>query len=143
PADLKANLNRRKTVDSLGRYRRLRPSRAPRGSAALARGALPSDIVAVVRSRATVADFAARGVQVREADYSEPDSMRAALAGVNRLLLVSSSEAGQRVVHHTNVIDAAKAVRVSRILYTSMLKTDAATNPFSADHLAIELALRE
>ena len=62
-----------------------------------------------MRSRATVADFAARGVQVREADYSEPDSMRAALAGVNRLLLVSSSEAGQRVVHHTNVIDAAVA----------------------------------
>jgi len=56
---------------------------------------------------------------------------------------VSSSEAGQRVVHHTNVIDAAKAVRVSRILYTSMLNTDVATNPFSADHRASELALRE
>ena len=81
----------------------------------LARGVLPSGIVAVVRSRATVADFVARGVQVREADYSEPQTMRAALAGVNCLLLVSSSEAGQRVVHHTNVIDAANAVRVSRI----------------------------
>lgn len=85
----------------------------------LARGVLPSGMVAVVRSRATVADFVARGVQVREADYSEPHTMRAALAGVNRLLLVSSSDAGQRVVHHTNVIDAAKAVRVSRILYTA------------------------
>ena len=84
----------------------------------LARGVLPAGIVAVVRSRVTV-------------------------AGVNRLLLVSSSEAGQRVVHHTNVIGAAKAVRVSRILYTSMLKTDVATNPFSADQLASEIALRE
>jgi NAD(P)-dependent dehydrogenase (short-subunit alcohol dehydrogenase family) len=102
----------------------------------LARGVLPSDIVAVVRSRATVADFVARGVQAREADYSEPDTLRAALAGVTRLPLVSSSEAGQHVVHHTNVINAAKAVRVSRILYTSMLNTDVATNPFSADHLA-------
>ena len=109
----------------------------------LARGVLPSDIVAVVRSRATVAAFVARGVQVREADYSEPDTMRAALAGVNRLLLVSSSDAGQRVVHHTNVIDAARSVQVSRILYTSMLNTDVATNPFSAEHLASELALRE
>ena len=109
----------------------------------LARSVLPSDIVAVVRSRARAADFVARGVQVREADYSEPDSMRAALAGVTRLLLVSSSEAGQRVVHHTNVIDAAKSVGVFRILYTSMLKTDVATNPFSADHLTSELALRE
>ena len=69
--------------------------------------------------------------------------MRGALAGLTRLLLVSSSEAGQRVVHHTNVIDAAKSVRVSRILYTSMLNTDVATNPFSADHRASELALRE
>jgi NAD(P)H dehydrogenase (quinone) len=109
----------------------------------LARGVLPSGIVAVVRSRATVGDFAARGVHVREADYSEPDTLRAALAGVTRLLLVSSSEAGQRVVHHTNVIDAAKSVRVSRVLYTSMLNTDVAINPFSADHLASELALRK
>jgi NAD(P)H dehydrogenase (quinone) len=69
----------------------------------LARGVLPSGIVAVVRSRARVADFVARGVQVREADYSEPQTMRVALAGVNCLLLVSSSEAGQRVVHHANV----------------------------------------
>jgi NAD(P)H dehydrogenase (quinone) len=109
----------------------------------LARGVLASDIVAVVRYRAKVADFVARAVHVREADYSEPDSLRVALAGVTRLLLVSSSEAGHRVVHHTNVIDAAKDVRVSRILSTSMLKTDVASNPFSADHLASELALRE
>jgi NAD(P)H dehydrogenase (quinone) len=80
---------------------------------------------------------------MREADYSEPDSMRVALAGVTRLLLVSSSDAGQRVVHHTNVIGAAKSVGVSRILFTSMLNTDVATNPFSADQLASEVALRE
>ncbi len=109
----------------------------------LARGVRPSDIVAVVRSRATVADRVARDVEVREADYSQPDTMRAALAAVDRLLLVSSSEAGQRVVHHVNVIHAAKAVQVSRILYTSMLKTDVASNPFSADHLGQQRALRE
>jgi hypothetical protein len=80
---------------------------------------------------------------MREADYSEPDSMRVALAGVTRLLLVSSSDAGQRVVHHTNVIGAAKSVGVSRILFTSMLNTDVATNPFSADQLVSEVALRE
>jgi NAD(P)H dehydrogenase (quinone) len=94
----------------------------------LACGVRPSDIVAVVRSRAAIADLVARGVQVRVADYSLPDTMRAALAAVDRLLLVSSSEAGHRIVHHTNVIDAAKEVRVSRILYTSMLKTDVASN---------------
>jgi len=56
---------------------------------------------------------------------------------------VSSSDAGQRVLHHTNVIDAAKTVGVSRILYTSMLNTDVASNPFSADNRASERALRK
>jgi NAD(P)H dehydrogenase (quinone) len=109
----------------------------------LTRGVHPSDIVAVVRSRPKVVDFVARGLQVRQADYSEPDGLRVALAGVNRLLLVSSSDAAQRVVHHSNVIDAAKSVGVSRILFTSMLNTGVATNPFSADYVASEVALRE
>jgi len=68
----------------------------------LARGVPASDVVAVVHSRARAADLADRGVRVREADYSSPGTLVAALAGVERLLLVSSSEAGQRVAHHVN-----------------------------------------
>jgi len=109
----------------------------------LARGVPASDVVAVVRTRGKAADLAERGVHVREADYSRPQALGAALAGVDRLLLVSSSEPGQRVAHHTNVIEAAKTARVSRIVYTSMLNADDTTNPLAGEHQESERALRE
>jgi NAD(P)H dehydrogenase (quinone) len=109
----------------------------------LARGVPASDVVAVVRTRGKAADLADHGVQVREADYSRPQTLGAALTGVERLLLISSSEPGQRVAHHTNVIQAAKTARTSRIVYTSMLNADDATNPLAGEHRDSEQALRE
>ena len=53
------------------------------------------DIVAIVRNAAKAADLAAQGVQVRVAPYDDPAALQAALAGVERLLLISSSEVGQ------------------------------------------------
>jgi NAD(P)H dehydrogenase (quinone) len=109
----------------------------------LARGVPASDVIAVVRTRGKAADLADRGVQVREADYSRPQTLGAALAGVERLLLISSSVAGQRVAHHTNVIRAAKAAGTSRVVYTSMLNADDTTNPLAREHQDSERALRE
>jgi NAD(P)H dehydrogenase (quinone) len=109
----------------------------------LARGVPSSDIVAIVRSRSKVADLAERGVDVRVADYIRPDTWRAALVGVNRLLLVSSSEAGQRLAHHTNVIAATKTAGVSRIVYTGMLNADHTSNPLAGEHQDTERALHD
>jgi len=68
----------------------------------------PADhIVAVARDAAKVADLQARGVRVRLADYNHADALVAALQGVGKLLLISSSEVGQRVPQHRNVITAA------------------------------------
>jgi NAD(P)H dehydrogenase (quinone) len=61
----------------------------------------------VVRNLGKATRLAGRGVQVREADHLRPETLGAALAGVNRLLLVSSSELGQLAAQHTNVITAA------------------------------------
>jgi NAD(P)H dehydrogenase (quinone) len=108
----------------------------------LARGVPASDVVAVVRTRGKAADLADRGVQVREADYIRPQTLGAALVGVDRLLLISSSEAGQRVAHHTNVIEAAKTAGTGRIVYTSMLNSDDTTNPLAGEHQDSERALR-
>ncbi|UOZ05627.1 SDR family oxidoreductase [Amycolatopsis sp. WQ 127309] len=107
------------------------------------RGVPASDLVAVVRTPGKAADLAERGVQVREADYSCPRSLAVALAGVDRLLLVSSSEPGRRVAHHTNVIDAARSAGTSRIVYTSMLNADDTTNPLAGEHQDTERVLRE
>ena len=108
----------------------------------LARGVPASAVVAVVRTPGKAGDLAQRGAQVRAADYSRPQTLGAALAGVDRLLLVSSSVPGQRAAHHTNVIEAAKTAGVSRIAYTSMLNADDTTNPLAGEHQASERALR-
>ncbi|HEY0697301.1 MAG TPA: NAD(P)H-binding protein, partial [Micromonospora sp.] len=107
----------------------------------LDRGTPANDVVAVVRDPAKAADLAARGVQVRQADYSRPETLPAALAGVDHLLLVSGNEVGQRVGQHTNVIEAARAAGVGRVVYTSILRADTTTNPLAPEHLATEQVL--
>ena len=109
----------------------------------LKRGVAPGDIVALARSTDKAADLAERGVEVRSADYDHADSLASALAGVDRLILVSSSEVGRRVAQHRAVIDAAEAAGVSRIVYTSILKADATSNPLAPEHLETEQALEQ
>ena len=64
----------------------------------------PGQIVALARTPNKAADL---GVEVREADYDRPETLAIALAGVDRLLLISSSEVGRRAPQHRNVIKAA------------------------------------
>jgi len=108
----------------------------------LSRGVPAADVVAVARTPEKAADLAERGVQVREGDYDRPDTLPTALAGVQRLLLVSASEPGARVAQHTAVIDAAKAAGVERIVYTSILKADNTSNPLAGEHQGTEEVLR-
>lgn len=100
-----------------------------------------AQIVAVVRDPAKAADFAARGVQVRQADYSQPATLGAAFAGVDKLLLISSSEVGRRVVQHQAVITAAKAAGVGLLAYTSILHADRSPLALAVEHRATEAAL--
>ncbi|WPF81387.1 SDR family oxidoreductase [Sanguibacter sp. 4.1] len=104
----------------------------------LERGTPADQVVAAVRTPAKAADLAARGVQVREADYSRPETLAAAFEGVDTLLLVSSSEVGQRVPQHVAVIDAAKAAGVGRVVYTSAPQADTSTLVLAPDHKATE-----
>jgi NAD(P)H dehydrogenase (quinone) len=108
----------------------------------MSRGVPAADIVAVVRTPSKADDLARSGAHVRAADYSRPQTLGAALAGVDRLLLVSSSVPGQRAAHHTNVIEAAKTAGVSRIAYTSILNADDTTNPLAGEHQDSERVLR-
>jgi NAD(P)H dehydrogenase (quinone) len=106
--------------------------------ALLERGVAPSDVVAVVRTPSKADDLAARGVVVRAGDYSDRASLDSALAGVDRLLLVSSNEVGQRLTQHTNVVEAAKAAGVQRLAYTSLLRADTSASPLAPEHKATE-----
>lgn len=109
----------------------------------LARKVPPNEIVAVVRTRASAAELAAAGVEVREGDYSRPDTLSAAVAGIEKLLLVSGNEVGQRVGQHANVIEAAQSAGVQRIVYTSILRVDTTANPLAPEHKATEAILSQ
>ncbi|MFC8599610.1 SDR family oxidoreductase [Isoptericola sp. NPDC057191] len=104
----------------------------------LARGAAPADVVALARSTEKVADLAARGVVVREADYDRPETLALALDGVDVLVLVSGSAVGQRVRQHGAVIDAAKGAGVGRVIYTSAPHADTSPLVLAPEHKATE-----
>ncbi|WP_373327614.1 NAD(P)H-binding protein, partial [Cronobacter turicensis] len=79
----------------------------------------------------------------RAADYGDVAALTAALAGVEKLLLISSSEVGQRAPQHRNVIDAAKTAGVKLIAYTSLLHADRSPLGLADEHVATEKMLAE
>ena len=99
-------------------------------------------IVAVVRDPQKAQAFAAKGVQVRQADYSRPDSLVAAFTGADKVLLVSSSEVGHRVPQHQAVTDAARAAGVKLLAYTSILNADTSDLLLAKEHQPTEAYIR-
>ncbi|MCZ2818062.1 NmrA family NAD(P)-binding protein [Modestobacter sp. VKM Ac-2984] len=101
-------------------------------------GVPAGEVVAVVRDPEKAGDLAARGVQVRRAEYGDRASLESALQGSDRLLLVSGNEVGQRVAQHGNVLRAAKAAGVGLVAYTSAPKVDDTPLPLAPEHAATE-----
>jgi NAD(P)H dehydrogenase (quinone) len=101
-----------------------------------------SEVIAAVRSPEKAADLAALGVTLRAADYSQPETLKSAFAGVDKLLLISSSEVGQREAQHKAVIEAAKAAGVGFIAYTSLLHADTSPLGLGVEHRATEAQLQ-
>lgn len=104
----------------------------------LARGTEPASIIAGVRDVAKASDLAARGVRTAVVDYDRPDTVAAALEGVDSVLLVSGSEVGRRVAQHRAVIDAAKAAGVTKFVYTSAPKAPTSDLVLAPEHKATE-----
>lgn len=100
------------------------------------------EVIAAVRNPEKVADLAARGVQVRLADYDQPASLAAAFKGADKLLLISASEVGRRVPQHRAVINAAKAAGIGLLAYTSILHADSSPLPLAAEHRETENLIR-
>jgi NAD(P)H dehydrogenase (quinone) len=97
-----------------------------------------TNIVGLVRSPEKAADL---GVEARAFDYSRPETLAPGLVGVETLLLISSSEIGQRVAQHRNVIAAAQAAGVGRLVYTSLLHADRSPINLAEEHRATEADL--
>jgi NAD(P)H dehydrogenase (quinone) len=112
--------------------------------ALLARGVKPADLILVTRTpdkTPALQELAAKGAAVRKGDFNDPDSLPAAFAGGNRILVISTSGGGDRVVQHTNAFTAAKKAGVRQALYTSYIAADDPT-PLSRDHKLTEEALK-
>jgi NAD(P)H dehydrogenase (quinone) len=106
--------------------------------------AAPEDLILATRTPGALASFTARGVDVRRADFSEPQSLGAAFSGAERLLLVSATDLGRRTAQHRTAIEAAKAAGVRHVIYTSGLKPEP-PNPalVAASHHATEQLLTQ
>ncbi|WP_195994925.1 SDR family oxidoreductase [Citrobacter portucalensis] len=102
-----------------------------------------SQIVAIVRNPSKATALSQQGITVRQADYSDEAAFTTALQGIDKLLLISSSEVGQRAPQHRNVINAAKAAHVKFIAYTSLLHADTSPLGLADEHVATEKMLAE
>lgn len=98
------------------------------------------DLVALVRSPDK---FSEPGIEVRMADYEDPESLNKALNGIDTLLLISANEIGKRIRQHKNVIEAAKSAGVQWIIYTSLLHADTSSLSLAVEHLETEAFLKQ
>ncbi|MFE0649216.1 NmrA family NAD(P)-binding protein [Streptomyces sp. NPDC059534] len=96
------------------------------------------NVAAVVRNKEKAADLAERGVELRIADYSRPETLADAFETGDRVLLISGSEVGQRVAQHAAVVGAAKAAGVAQLAYTGVLGGDGADFDLAAEHKETE-----
>jgi NAD(P)H dehydrogenase (quinone) len=110
--------------------------------AALLKKVPASGIIAAVRNAEKARGIAALGVQVRRADYNQPSMWDDALKGADKVLLISSSEVGQRAKQHRSVIDAAKRAGVTLLAYTSVLRADTSPLGLAVEHKETEALIR-
>ena len=120
-----------------GQYGRL----ATQGLIALGRA---GDLILMSRTPEKLADMAALGCDVRYGDYDQPASMVAAMAGADKLLLISGTRVGARVAQHQAAVDAAVNAGVGHVVYTSFIGIDDPANPAEVrhDHIETERLIR-
>lgn len=100
-------------------------------------------IIAAVRSPEKAQDLKSPTVEIRQADYDKPETLRTAFTGVDKLLLISANDlSGVRVAQHKAAIDAAKAAGVKLIAYTSILHTDTSALILTEEHRTTEAYLK-
>ncbi len=97
-----------------------------------------TDLILITRSPDKLADRAAAGCTVRYGDYDKPETLAEAVQGADKMLLISGTRVGARVVQHQAAVDAAVAAGVRHIVYTSFIGIDDPANPAEVRHDHIE-----
>src|SRR5215216_4766267 len=78
-----------------------------------------SPVLALTRRPAAIPPR--RDLVVRYADYDDPASLSAALAGVGTLVFISSDGVAETMGHHQHVVAASIQAGVRRVVYTSVI----------------------
>jgi NAD(P)H dehydrogenase (quinone) len=112
---------------------------------ALARRGAASKVVLTSRDPAKLADFTAQGFRTAYADYGDPESLRAAFAGAERVLMISMpGPVEERIPRHRNALDAARAAGIAQLIYTSRVNpTHRSLYSFAPIHAFSEDYIRE
>ena len=101
---------------------------------------VPAEHLAVsVRNPEKAEALCAQGVDVRQGDFDQPETLDAAFAGIDRLLLISADGDNEtRIRQHANAVAAAERAGVSFIAYTSLANAQESKNLFAPTHQATE-----
>jgi NAD(P)H dehydrogenase (quinone) len=105
----------------------------------------PDKIIATTRDASKLGDLAAKGVEVRNADFDDEAHLFKAFSGGSRLLLISTNamEPGVRLKQHFNAVRAAEKAGVGHVVYTSMPNPVGNAILFAPDHVGTEKALAD
>lgn len=102
-----------------------------------------ANIIATTRSPEKIAEFKAKGIEVRQADFNRPDSLENAFAGAERILIISTDSVGARTIQHRNAIEAAKNAGVRHLVYTSWVHPENSVALVAPEHAATEKMIRD
>jgi len=97
-------------------------------------------IVAITRSPEKLADLAAKGIEVRTGDFADGEALKAALAGIDQLFIISVDDIreGMRPKLHGTAVSAAKQAGVKHLVYSSAVHPHYSPIMFLRDHAKTE-----
>lgn len=104
-----------------------------------------SEIVASVRDKSKANELIEMGIEVRQADFNDEQSLEKAFEGIDRVLMISTNEPvhDKRIAQHINAINAAKKNQVKLLVYTSGTNNPQKPVPLAIAHIATEKYLFE
>jgi NAD(P)H dehydrogenase (quinone) len=113
--------------------------------ALLTRGVSAANIIATTRDPSKLSAYAAKGIEVRAADFNDAELTGKAFTGADRLALISTDaldDKGTRQKQQADAVAAAKAAGVKHIVYTSLPDAENSKVIFAPDHLNTEKAIK-
>lgn len=102
-------------------------------------------VIAGSRNLEKLQPLKARGAELRQVDFDQPQNLPEAFKGVDKLLIVSTDSLavpGLRLKQHEAAVLAAQKAGVKQIVYTSLPNPDSSYIFFAPDHLGTEKAIK-